>query len=68
MLYKFINSKWQMVYGNTKKWVAQRRQAQLIKNSNKHEQYVSIIQKRYGYTKEKATDELKKHYKKVKFC
>jgi len=68
MLHKFINSQWQMFYSNIHKWVAQRRQAQLIKTSNKHEQYVSILQKRYGYSKEKAARELEKCYSNVRLC
>jgi uncharacterized protein YjbJ (UPF0337 family) len=68
MLHKFINSQWQMFYGNIQKRVAQYRQSQLIEADNKHEQYVSILQKRYGYTREKAVYELKKRYSKVRFC
>jgi hypothetical protein len=67
MLYKLINSQWQIFNGNIHKWVAQRRQAQFIKTSNKHEQYVSILQKRYGYSKEKATRELVSRYSNVRF-
>jgi hypothetical protein len=68
MLYKFITLKWQMFFGNVQKWVAQHRQAQHTEADNKHEQYVSILQKRYGYTREKAAYELKRRYSKVRFC
>lgn len=67
MLYKLINSQWQRLYSDIHQWVALRHQAQLIKASNKHEQYVGILQKRYGYSKEKAARELERHYSNVRF-
>jgi hypothetical protein len=67
MLGKFINAKWQMFYGNIQKWAAERRQSQLSEANKRHEQYVSILQKRYGYTRQKATEELEKYYTKVRF-
>lgn len=62
-----MNLKWQTFYGSIGKWIAQRRQSQLIETGNEHEQYVSILQKRYGYTREKAVCELEKRYSKVRF-
>lgn len=67
MLRKFIYAKWQTFYGNIQKRVAQRHQAQLIQTTHQREQYVCILQKRYGYTKEKAIDEFERHYAKVRF-
>ena len=43
-------------------WQIKRRNAQLIKFKSVHERSISILQKRYGYTKEQATSELIKHY------
>lgn len=62
-----MNSRWQTFYGNIQKWFAQRHQAQRIEASDKHELSIKILQKRYGYTKEKADSELNRHYSKVRF-
>lgn len=43
-------------------WQNKRQNDQLIKFNRVHERSISILQKRYGYTKEKATSELIKHY------
>ena len=43
-------------------WQEKRRDDQLIKFDRVHERAIGILQKRYGYTKEKATSELIKHY------
>ena len=43
-------------------WQEKRRDDQLIKFDRVHERAIAILQKRYGYTKEKATSELIKHY------
>jgi uncharacterized protein YjbJ (UPF0337 family) len=39
---------------------------QLTLNSSQREQFAGILQKRYGYTKEKAASELNEHYSKIK--
>lgn len=67
MLGKLINAKLQMFYVSIQKWINQRRQYQVSEANKRHEQYVSILQKRYGYTRQKATEELEKHYTKVRF-
>ena len=36
--------------------------------SSKREQSIGILQKRYGYTKEKAASELDEHYPNAKLC
>ena len=38
------------------------RKDQLTKVDRARERSISILQKRYGYTREKAIDELNKHY------
>lgn len=43
-------------------WRNQRRENQLIKVNRVRERSIKILQKRYGYTREKATDELNTHY------
>jgi hypothetical protein len=46
-------------------WQEKRRDDQLIKFNRVHERSISILQKRYGYSREKATSELIKHYSKA---
>ena len=43
-------------------WRKKRRDDQLIKVNSVNERSITILQKRYGYTREKAIDELNKHY------
>jgi len=38
------------------------RNDQLIKANSVHQRSISILQQRYGYTREKAVSELDKHY------
>ena len=47
-------------------WQEKRRDDQLIKFNRLHERSISILQKRYGYSREKATSELIKHYSKAR--
>ena len=47
-------------------WQEKRRDDQLMKFNRVHERSISILQKRYGYTREKATSELIKHYSKAR--
>ena len=49
-------------------WWKKRSDDRLIKANNKREQSIGILQKRYGYTKEKATSELDEHYPKARLC
>jgi uncharacterized protein YjbJ (UPF0337 family) len=49
-------------------WWKKRSDGRLIKANNKREQSIGILQKRYGYTKEKATSELDEHYPKARLC
>jgi len=46
-------------------WQEKRRDDKLIKFDRVHERSISILQKRYGYSREKATSELIKHYSKA---
>jgi hypothetical protein len=49
-------------------WLKKRSDAQLTKAVSKRERYISILQNRYGYTKEVAAVELDKHYPKAILC
>ncbi|HUE97734.1 MAG TPA: hypothetical protein VMN99_00690 [Anaerolineales bacterium] len=42
-----------------------RRNDQLIRINSAHERSISILQKRYGYTREQAAYEFNKHYSKA---
>jgi hypothetical protein len=46
-------------------WWNKRRNDQLIKVNSVQERSISILQKRYGYTKEAAASQLKKYYSKA---
>jgi hypothetical protein len=60
-----IESKWDEFRRNVLHWRNKRRNDQIIKFNSMHERSISILQKRYGYTKEQATSELIKHYPKA---
>ena len=43
-------------------WQEKRRNDQMIRFNKIHERSITILQKRYGYTREQATSQLIKHY------
>jgi hypothetical protein len=43
-------------------WWNKRRNNQFMRENNDRERSISILQKRYGYTREEATSQLDKHY------
>jgi hypothetical protein len=43
-------------------WLNKRSNDQSIKAESAYERSISILQKRYGYTREQATSQLEKHY------
>jgi len=47
---------------NILNWWNKRRNDQLSKVNSVNERSISILQKRYGYTREAAASELNKHY------
>lgn len=47
-------------------WRKKRHEDQLVRIERAEERSVRILQKRYGYTKEQATSELRKHYSKAR--
>jgi hypothetical protein len=65
MIMAMIELKWDEFRRRVLNWRKKRRNDQLIKVNSVHERSISILQKRYGYTKEKATAELNKHYSKA---
>ena len=67
MINDVFEVKWKEFRGKIRKWWDERSGARLVKVNSKREQFVGILQKRYGYTKEKATSELNQHYSNVKF-
>ncbi|HET6598108.1 MAG TPA: hypothetical protein VFG81_20990 [Anaerolineales bacterium] len=57
-----IESKWGEFRRNVVNWFNYRRDDQLTKVNNVRERSLSILQKRYGYTREEAISQLEKHY------
>jgi hypothetical protein len=47
-------------------WWQKRSDEQLIRMNSKQEQSISILQNRYGYTREQAASEFKKHYSRAR--
>jgi hypothetical protein len=54
-------------FGIIRKWWNKRNSKQRIKVNSQRERYIEILQKRYGFTKEKAKSELDTHYSKIIF-
>jgi len=57
-----LESKWDEFRRKVLSWRQKRRNDQLFKVNSRNERSINILQKRYGYTREKAIDELNKHY------
>jgi uncharacterized protein YjbJ (UPF0337 family) len=57
-----IQSKWDGFRRNVLNGWNKRRNDQLMKANGVQERSISILQKRYGYTKEEAASQLNKHY------
>ena len=53
---------------NFRRWRKKRKDNQITKANIKRELFINILQKRYGYTKEKASFELDEHYPKARLC
>jgi hypothetical protein len=54
--------KWDEFRTKILNWSNKQREDQLIKVNSIRERSIKILQKRYGYTREKATDELNTRY------
>ena len=61
-----IHGKWNQLRGYIRKWLDNRSDVRLTRVDHQREQLIGILQKRYGYTQEKASFELNKHYSKVR--
>jgi hypothetical protein len=57
-----IQSKWDGFRRNVLNGWIKRRDDQLMKPIGVQERSISILQKRYGYTREEAASQLNKHY------
>jgi len=57
-----IESNWDEFRRKVLTWWQKPRNDQLIKANSVRERSIRILQKRYGYTREQAISELKKHY------
>ena len=60
-----IKLKWDEFHRNVLNRWNQRHNDQLRKMNSMNERSISILQKRYGYTREEAVSELSKHYPKA---
>jgi hypothetical protein len=60
-----LETKWDEFPRTVLNWRNKRRNDQLTKVDRAHERSISILQKRYGYTREAAASELNKHYSKA---
>jgi hypothetical protein len=58
-------SKWDGFYRNVFGWWNNRRHDQSNHGDRAYERSISILQKRYGYTREEARSQLDKHYSKA---
>ena len=59
-------SKWDEFYRNVFYWWNKRHTEQSTKVDGAGERSISILQKRYGYTREEAISQLNKHYSKAR--
>jgi len=62
MIKDFAEVKWKKF----RKWRKKRKDNQISKANSKREYSIGILQKRYGYTKEKAASKLDEHYPKAR--
>lgn len=65
MIIATIELKWNEFRQNILNRRNKRRNDQLNRVNSVRERSIKLLQQRYGYTKEKATSELKKHYSKT---
>jgi hypothetical protein len=60
-----VGSKWDKLLQKIINRLNKRRKDQLAGVERAQERAIGILQKRYGYTREQAASELKKHYSKA---
>jgi hypothetical protein len=61
-----VGDKWKIFPDKMRAWWQKRSDEQLIRMNSKQEQSISILQNRYGYTREQAASEFKKHYSRAR--
>ena len=54
--------KWKQVQGSMKEWWGQLTDDDLVKIEGNRDKLLGAIQERYGYTKEKAEEEIKRRF------
>ena len=54
--------KWKQVQGSLKEWWGQLTDDDLVKIEGNRDKLLGAIQERYGYTKEKAEEEIKRRF------
>ena len=67
MIKKIVGVNWNGLNGQIRSWWDKNKADQAAQLAHQRAQKIEILQKRYGYTLEKATSELDKHYSKVSF-
>jgi len=65
MINDVLEAKWKEISTIIRSWRDKLIDNQLALNTGQREQFVGILQERYGYSKEKALSELNQHYSKV---
>lgn len=60
-----IEVKWKEFSGKIRALREKLTEDQLTLSTSQREQFVKILQKRYGYSQEKALSELNEHYSKI---
>ncbi|HEY3311709.1 MAG TPA: hypothetical protein VGK00_08735 [Anaerolineales bacterium] len=67
MITEIVGANWKELNDKIRTWMDKRNATQSVKQDGKKGQFIEILQKRYGYTREQATSELDKHYSKIIF-
>lgn len=65
MIHDVIQTKWQVPSSKISQWWNKRSDEQDFKILNQRERLIKILQKRYGYSEEKAASELDTTYAKA---
>ena len=67
MTKNIVSGRWNALSDMFREWLDKRSSDQLVQLEQKHEKNIKILQKRYGYSREKAIAELDGSYSKVNF-
>lgn len=57
---------WKQMRGNAKEWWGNLTDDDLDKVDGKYDQLAGTLQQKYGYNREKAEEEINRHFKEVK--